>query len=157
VLKDFGGPEAIKIAQVLLQGPDDLTDEKLADLSKVKLNVVRKILYILNENRITTFRRVRDKRSGWFVYFWNENFNYLPNLLKERKEAVIEKLESRMRFEETNYFFRCANGCHERYIFVDAMEHNFICPKCNTGSLTADSNEEKIKFLKDTIIKLRNQ
>ena len=84
VLMDFGGEDALKLARVLNTVQDEeITDEKLADLSKVKLNVVRKILYILNENKLTAFRRVRDKRSGWFVYYWKSQFDQLPELLEE--------------------------------------------------------------------------
>lgn len=155
VLEDFGGQEAIKIAKVLLDSGDETTDEKIADLSKVKLNVVRKILYILNENGLTEFKRVRDKRSGWFVYYWAESFDNLPVLLEERRENVIEKLEIRMKFEDQNYFFKCSNGCKERYIFIDAMELNFQCPNCPGGKLEEDRNTEKVNLLRDSIIKLR--
>jgi len=156
VLKDFGNQEAIKIAKILIEIDDDeITDERIAELTKIKLNIVRKILYILNENKLTMFKRVRDKRSGWFVYYWNENFDNLPNLLQERRNDVIEKLEIRMKFEEQNYFFRCNNGCKNRYIFIDAMEHNFRCPECSGGFLEEDRNAEKITHLKDTVIKLR--
>ncbi|MCF2139154.1 MAG: transcription factor [Candidatus Lokiarchaeota archaeon] len=141
---------------MLLDAGDETTDEKIAELSKVKLNVVRKILYILNENKLTEFKRVRDKRSGWFVYFWNESFDNLPLLLQERREMVIEKLESRMKYEEQNYFFQCSNGCEGRYVFIEAMDYNFICPVCQQGQLVADENKKKVQFLKDSIIKLRN-
>ena len=70
VLVDFGGEDAIKIMQVLLSVGSEITDEKLAEQSGVKLNIVRKILYILNENKLTQFHRQRDKKSGWFVYYW---------------------------------------------------------------------------------------
>ncbi|MHA1602549.1 MAG: transcription factor E, partial [Promethearchaeota archaeon] len=46
MLKDFGGQEALKVARVLLTADDETTDEKIADLAKIKLNIVRKILYI---------------------------------------------------------------------------------------------------------------
>ncbi|WP_457558705.1 hypothetical protein [Candidatus Harpocratesius sp.] len=69
---------------------------------------------------------------------------------------VIEKLESRMKYEEQNYFFQCSNGCEGRYIFIEAMDYNFICPICQKGQLIADENKKKVQFLKDSIIKLRN-
>ncbi len=155
VLKDFGNQEAVKIAKTLLTTDDETTDERIAELTKIKLNIVRKILYILNENKLTLFRRVRDKRSGWFVYYWNENFDHLPILLKERGNKVIDKLEIRMRFEDQNYFFHCSNGCAQRYIFIDAMELNFQCPECAGGILGEDRNTKKVKHLKDTIVRLR--
>jgi len=77
--------------------------------------------------------------------------------LKERKRSVVEKLEIRMRFEDENYFFICNNGCQGLYIFIDAMDLNFRCPNCDGGSLIEEKNKKKVNFLKDTIIKIRNQ
>ena len=154
---DFGGPSALKIAKVLMHTTEEITDEKLADLSGVKLNIVRKILYILNENKLTEFRRVRDKRSGWFIYLWKSSFENLPILLQERRDDVVNKLETRMNFEEENVFFQCNKGCKERYVYIEAMEHNFQCPKCEGGILMEDRNKDKVQYLKETIVRLRSQ
>ena len=99
VLVDFGGEDAIKIMQVLLSVGSEITDEKLAEQSGVRLNIVRKILYILNENKLTQFHRQRDKKSGWFVYYWIGTAENLPLLLEERKKQVVEKLMVRLKFE----------------------------------------------------------
>lgn len=135
---------------------EEITDEKLADLSGVKLNIVRKILYILNENKLTEFRRVRDKRSGWFIYLWKSSFENLPIMLQERRDDVVHKLETRMNFEEQNVFFHCNKDCKERYVYIEAMEQNFQCPKCEGGILIEDRNKDKIQFLKEAIVRLRN-
>jgi transcription initiation factor TFIIE subunit alpha len=159
VLIDFGGEDAIKILSVLLKlgNNDEITDEKLAEQSSVKLNIVRKILYILNENKLTCFHRQRDKKSGWFVYYWKSCEENLGLLLEERKKQVLEKLSIRLKFEEDNLFFLCDHGCLKRFVFVDAMESDFKCPVCNQGKLEADNNKETVKFLKEKIVSLRNQ
>lgn len=156
VLTDFGGPSALKIADVLIQTKEEITDENLAESSGVKLNIVRKILYILNENKLTEFRRVRDKRSGWFIYLWKASFENLNLLLQERREEVVGRLETRMRFEEENVFFLCNKGCKDRYVYIDAMDKEFKCPKCEGGVLVEDRNKEKVQFLKESIVRLRN-
>lgn len=158
MLLDFGGKEAIVISKILLNTPnEDLTDERIAELSTVKLNIVRKILYILNGNKLTEFQRVRDKRSGWYIYYWTETFDNLSNLLSERKDATIDKLNIRMKFENDNFFFICNNGCTGRFVFIDAMDLNFTCPNCDGGILQEERNKKKVNFLKETIIKIRNE
>ena len=157
VLKDFGGQEALKVGRVLLTADDETTDEKIADLAKIKLNIVRKILYILNDNHLTQFRRVRDKRSGWFIYYWNESFDNLPQVIKERHAIAEEKLSIRLKFESENYFFLCNNGCPNRFTFMDALDYGFHCPICKQGILEEDKNAIKVEHLKNTIIHLRNQ
>lgn len=159
VLSDFGGEDAIRIMRVLLRlsANDEITDEKLAELSGVKLNIVRKILYVLNENKLTLFHRQRDKKSGWFVYYWKGTAENLGLLMDERKKQVVDKLMIRLKFEEENLFFKCNNGCPKRLIFVDAMESDFKCPVCNQGTLTEDVNKPTVSFLKEKIFALRNQ
>ena len=157
VLSDFGGPEAVNIAKILAVADDETTDEQIAENAKVKLNIVRKILYILSENKLARFRRVRDKRSGWFVFYWQESFDRLPDVLKERRQMVIEKLEARLQFEDENYFFLCSEGCEKRHIFIEAMEYNFQCQKCGKGTLSEDRNAKKVSFLQNSIKELRNQ
>jgi transcription initiation factor TFIIE subunit alpha len=159
VLIDFGGQDAIKIAHVLqkLGTNEEITDEKLADKSGVRLNIVRKILYILNENKLTSFKRQRDKKSGWFVYYWRHTFDSLPQLLEERRRQVVEKLNIRMKFEEDHYFFKCNLTCSKRYVFEEAMDKDFRCPECQTGQLVEDNNKELIKMLKEKIVLLRSQ
>ena len=153
VLIDFGSKEALKIANVLLNAKDEeTTDEKIATISNVKLNVVRRILYILNENKLTEFKRVKDKRSGWFISYWIETFDNLPVMLEERRNRVIDKLEARLSHERDNYFFKC-DACTDtkRYVFVEAMEYNFHCQNCNGGNLVAENNTEKVALLQTTL------
>ena len=159
VLEDFGGHDAIKIYQVLcsLGADSEITDEKLAEVSGVKLNIVRKILYILNENKLTQFHRQKDKKSGWFVYYWSGTPDNLGLLLDERKKQVLDKLMIRLKFEEDNFFFKCDKGCAKRYIMVEAMETNFRCPACNQGTLKDEQTKTTVQFLKEQIVQLRNQ
>jgi len=77
-------------------------------------------------------------------------------LLSERKDAVAEKLDIRMKFENENFFFVCNNGCTGRYIFIDAMDLNFKCPNCDGGILGEERNRKKVNVLKDTIINIRS-
>ena len=158
LLMDFGDVEAVKIAEVLLNfGKKDITDEEIAEKAGYKLNIVRKLLYILNENKITRFRRVRDKKSGWFVYYWNHNFDNLKELLWERRQQVLNHLEDRHNYEKDHYFFKCDKECIKgrRLIFEDAMELNFQCPFCNEGKLIEEPNKENVKILAKTIQNIR--
>ncbi len=116
---------------------------------------MRKVLYILSENKLAHFRRVRDKRSGWFVFYWNACFDQIDDVIQNRKQVVVEKLESRMQFEDENYFFHCNQNCTNRYIFIDAMELNFQCPVCGKGKLVEDRNDKRVAFLKEAIRVIR--
>lgn len=125
--------------------PDD--DENL------KLNTVRKTLYKLYSEKLAQFRRIRDKATGWFIYFWWHEFDLLEEILLVKKKLVQEKLRDRLQFEENNYFFICKSCTQSslKYKFDEAFDLNFKCPECG-GVLEAQDNQEIIQFLKEKIV-----
>ena len=160
LLEELAGKEGVKIGEYLLNNPNEVTDEELADKTQIKLNLVRKILYKLNENKLAKFRRVRDKKSGWFIYYWTQDFDHIVDLVTIKQRKVLKKLQARLEFERENMFFVCVQHCNdERYSFDEAVELTFTCPNCR-GKLEFQHNEEiknlleqKIEALKAEIMK----
>lgn len=171
----IGGDIAIEIGIELLNSEDeDITDEDITENIKdriesegrevdfepddaeiLKLNTVRKTLYKLYGEKLAQFRRIRDKSTGWFIYYWWHEFDLLEEILLDKKKLVEQKLRERLEFEENNYFFVCEE-CEDsnlKFNFEDAFEMNFRCPNCG-GTLTAQENEEIINFLKEKIARL---
>jgi transcription initiation factor TFIIE subunit alpha len=171
----IGGDIAIEIGIELLNSEEqDITDEDITenildriksegkdvdfepdDTEKLKLNTVRKTLYKLYSEKLAQFRRIRDKSTGWFIYYWWHEFDLLEEILLGKKKLVEEKLRERLEFEQDNYFFIC-NECvtnNIKYNFEDAFEMNFRCPDCG-GALKAQENDELINFLKEKIARL---
>jgi transcription initiation factor TFIIE subunit alpha len=171
----IGGDIAIEIGIELLNSEDeDITDEDITENIKgriesegrevdfepddteiLKLNTVRKTLYKLYSEKLAQFRRIRDKSTGWFIYYWWHEFDLLEEILLEKKKLVEGKLRERLEFEENNYFFVCKDcvDTNIKYNFEDAFEMNFRCPDCG-GALVAQDNNKLIKFLKERIASL---
>ncbi|MFX1315179.1 MAG: hypothetical protein ACFE9T_04900 [Promethearchaeota archaeon] len=119
----------------------------------MKLNTVRKTLYKLYSEKLAQFRRIRDKSTGWFIYYWWHEFDLIEEILIEKRKLLERKLRDRLQFEESNYFFVCKN-CDEqtiKYNFDEAFELNFRCPDCG-GSLEAQDNQKIINFLKEKVV-----
>jgi transcription initiation factor TFIIE subunit alpha len=173
-LKSFlyiiGGEVAIYVGIELLKSESrDITDEDITENIKesiegteidfepddseiLKLNTVRKTLYKLYSEKLAQFRRIRDKSTGWFIYYWWHEFDLLEEILLEKKKLIEGKLRDRLQFEENNYFFICQN-CEESNIkhnFDEAFELNFRCPECG-GPLEAQDNQTIIELLKKKI------
>ncbi|MFX1239376.1 MAG: hypothetical protein ACFE8P_16870, partial [Promethearchaeota archaeon] len=144
----IGGDVAIEVGIELLNSEDeDITDEDITENIKeriegsgidfepedseiLKLNTVRKTLYKLYSEKLAQFRRIRDKSTGWFIYFWWHEFDFLEEILLEKKQIVQRKLRDRLKYEENNYFFVCKNcsGIKIKYKFDEAFDLNFRCP-----------------------------
>ena len=173
----IGGDIAIEVGIELLNSEDeDITDEGITENIKarikeinpeiafeengvevLKLNTVRKTLYKLYSGKLAQFRRIRDKSTGWFIYYWWHEFDLFDEIINDKKRLVETKLRERLKFEETNYFFVC-NNCQDsnlKYNFDSAFELNFKCPNCS-GPLEAQDNQEMIQFLKEKIGLIEN-
>jgi len=175
LLKSFlyiiGGDVAIEVGtELLLSENEDITDEDITENIKeriegtgvdyepedseiLKLNTVRKTLYKLYSEKLAQFRRIRDKSTGWFIYYWWHEFDFSEEILLEKKKLVQRKLRDRLQFEEKNYFFLCKN-CNKiniKYKFDEAFELNFRCPDCGSP-LEAQDNQNIINLLKEKIV-----
>ncbi|MCK4239053.1 MAG: hypothetical protein KAX33_08035, partial [Candidatus Lokiarchaeota archaeon] len=149
----IGGNICIEVAKELLNSKNkEITDDvitenikkRIQDLNidfepndeeKLKLNTVRKTLYKLYSAKLAQFRRVRDKNTGWFIYYWWHDFDKLNEILLEKEQKIISKLRDRLKYELNNYFFICEN-CRKpetRFIFDDAVDLNFKCPVDGCG------------------------
>ncbi len=153
VVDDIAGEEVKQVTLVLLNADGETTDEEISEKLDMRLNQVRKSLYKLYDLPLATFRRIRDKSTGWFVYFWTLHPERIDMFVEKKQQEVLEKLNSRLDYEENNMFFTCNNPECPRVIFQEAMDNNFECEHCG-GRLEAFDNEQLITVLKEKIIEL---
>ena len=171
----IGGDIAIEVGNELLNSEEqDITDEDITENIKdrleesgkdfepndpelLKLNTVRKTLYKLYSAKLAQFRRIRDKSTGWFIYYWWHEFDLFEEILMEKKRLMETKLRERLKFEENNYFFVCKDckDSNSKFNFDRGFELNFRCPDCG-GPLEAQDNQKLIQFLKEKIVLIEN-
>lgn len=144
------GEEGFKVVQNMPEG--EVTDEKIAEATGVLLNIVRRTLFILYENRLAVYRRVRDTDSGWLTYLWRLDLSNLDRQLELESKKLLKNLKTKLEFEEGKVFYTCKNQCN-RYLFETAAELEFICPVCGE-ELEYQDNEITINALKLRISKL---
>jgi transcription initiation factor TFIIE subunit alpha len=152
-LEDLLGKGGIEVASIIQKR--EATDEEIAEELDVRINIVRRVLYRLYENRLATYKRTRDKNTGWYVYYWKLNLENAPKILNSIEKDYIHHLKETLVYEETNMFFSCANSCN-RYTFSEAEELEFRCPDCDE-SLEYYDNSELIKTLKMQIEELEGK
>lgn len=148
VVQELVGEEAIAIVKMLKE-KQEATDEELSTKLEVRLNIIRKTLYKLYDNHLAIFRRIRDKNTGWFVYFWKLKPERISDLVRTKKKMVLQRLKERLEFEADHVFYQCENGC-PRFTFEEALEITFQCPTCH-ASLTNISNKEVISVLETKV------
>ena len=145
----LGGEEAEKVVSQLKR-TDRLTDEEISNKTDIRLNEVRKILYRLYDYSLVTCERLRDEKTGWFIFYWKLQPDQAEGFIQNQKRKILEKLERRLNFELSHNFYSClTEGCG-RVTFEDAMETFFRCQKCGEPLQHLD-NTDIIEHLKKKI------
>jgi transcription initiation factor TFIIE subunit alpha len=124
----------------LLYEKKNVNEFKLADKLKLTINQTRNILYKLLNYNILTFTRKKDKRKGWYTYFWTLETDKALEALKKIKLEEIKTFENLMKSRELKQYYVCPNECLE-LTTETAMGHQFSCPEC--GSLLQPADEHK--------------
>ena len=156
LVSEISGEEAAEVV-ALLDDKNEITDEAIGDRTGYKLNTVRRILYKLYESHLASYRRVRDKNTGWFVYFWRLNPEKISDIIRDKRRFVLKKLEERISYEKDHVFYVCnSDGSCLRYTFEQAIELSFQCPKCHKPLQHFD-NTEIVQVLNDQIKNVKDQ
>ena len=126
--------------------------EEQDQVPRIALKEVRKSLYKLNERSLARYRRVRDKETGYFVYYWSPILERIIDLIINRRKRSLKKLHQRLDYEQRNLLYVCDEG-HTPVTFSDAFELGFICTTCGK-ELSQKDNTITIQFLERKIKEL---
>ena len=132
-----------------------VTDEELAEELGLELNDARRALFILYENDLATYRRVRDEDSGWLTYLWTFEYDNIPQNLAEEMERLMQALDRREEYERENEFYLC-EVCSLRFEFGEAMDFGFECPECGSP-LEAMENDRLLDAMQDRLNELEDE
>jgi len=146
------GEEGYKVVLNMPEG--EVTDEKIAQATGVLLNIVRRTLFILYENRLASYRRERDSDSGWLTYLWKLDLSNLNRQLELEAKKLLKNLKTKLEYEEGKVFYICEK-LDGRFLFEIAAEMEFKCPFCD-GELIFEENEPVIEALKQRIGQLED-
>jgi transcription initiation factor TFIIE subunit alpha len=148
VIVEVAGPDVVPLIK-LLKNKRNVSEFKLAESLRLEVNMVRNMLYRLYDSNLVSFIRKKDKKKGWYIYYWTfdiKRIKYLTNFLKVKRLA---KLRERLKREQEGNFYVCQDKC-VRLDFDQAMNFHFKCPEC--GKLIAqEDNTEKIAAIEKEI------
>src|SRR3989344_2082813 len=115
----------------LIYNRDNYSEFKLADKLKITVNQVRNILYRLQDYNLVSSTRKKDKKKGWYIYYWTLNKKRVMDMIIDLKKERLSQLRHRLEKEQTTNFFVCPKKCM-RLNFETAMEYHFKCAECGT-------------------------
>ncbi len=148
------GKQAEPIAD-LLDSKKHVNEFLIAKKLGLTINQTRNILYKIADHGLVSSVRKKDKRKGWYTYFWKlENLKSLE-FLKDLLAKKIENVNNQTKSRETKVFYICKN-CHVEYNEENALLHDFTCPECGEVFVKSD-NAKVLNDLKKEGEKLRRE
>ena len=158
-------PEARKFLREILdeEGRDvvysllgrEATDEEIAEETGIKINTVRRVLYKLYDYRLASYVRTKDSEIGWYIYTWKLDLSRIYDLIKIRKQRLLEELQRELESMQDKVFFVCRKD--NKYVpFEEASELEFKCPVCQ-GVLEYADVQERMQQLQREIERLQRE
>ncbi|MEX0932722.1 MAG: hypothetical protein WDZ77_01330 [Candidatus Pacearchaeota archaeon] len=121
----------------------------IAKKLEITINQTRNILYKLSDFGFVSSIRKKDKKKGWYTYFWKiesvKALEFLRNNLKKRIGQIINQVESR----EMKTFYVC-NTCNIEFNEENALLYDFTCNECGNVFKIKD-NTKLVRELKKNL------
>jgi transcription factor E len=142
VVADLAGQSSELIIDILAD-KKDVNEFLIAKKMNLTINQVRNILYKLSAEGLVSFTRKKDKRKGWYIYFWTLNSEKCLIRLEEEIQRKINELETQLNNRATKRYYYC-KSCNIEVNEETALEHDFTCQECAEVYELSD-NEKPIK------------
>ena len=152
VVKEVAGADVLPLVK-LLKNKTNVNEFKLAQVLKIEVNLARNMLYRLYNASLVSFTRKKDKKKGWYIYYWTFNNERVKELTIQLRGKNIERLQERLTREKSSQFFLCPSKCI-RLDFEQATDFEYKCPECG-ALLEQENNAEKIVQLEKQIADLK--
>jgi transcription initiation factor TFIIE subunit alpha len=154
IVSEVAGEDVLPLVKAL-RNKSNVSEFKLADSIKKEINLTRNMLYRLYDNNLVSFIRKKDKKKGWYIYYWTFNVKRVKDLIGGIKKKKFERLNERLQREKNTQFYICVSKC-VRLDFEQSHDFNFKCPECGQ-LLDIDDNSKKIMELEASLVRLEKE
>jgi transcription factor E len=121
----------------------------------ITINQTRNILYKISDYGLVSSIRKKDKRKGWYTYFWKievvKSLSFLRGILLKK----ISQFENKIKSRETKIFYECKN-CNIEFNEENALLRDFTCNECGR-IFTQKDNTKVLREFKRNLEKLKKQ
>ena len=133
----------------LLIGKKNVNEFIIAKKLDLTINQTRNILYKLSDYGLVSSIRKKDKKKGWYTYFWKIEVLKTLEFLKNELSKKIEQLNYQIKSRETKLFYVC-NRCNIEFNEENALVHDFTCSECG-DVFTAKDSSKMLKELRKAL------
>tara|TARA_Y100000034_G_scaffold136661_1_gene214728 strand:- start:658 stop:1377 length:720 start_codon:yes stop_codon:yes gene_type:complete len=154
LIEEIAGKDVVELVE-LIKGKKHVSEFKIAEKLNITVNQVRNMLYRLYSHNLVTFIRKKDKKKGWYIYYWTFDQRRAHDLYLKIKKEKLGLLKKRLESETEGSYFACPSGC-VRLNLENAMEYDFKCPDCGKV-LEQEDNSKRIVSIEKEITEINEQ
>jgi len=148
------GKTAEPIAE-LLNSKEYINEFIIAKKLDVTINQTRNILYKLSDNGLVSSIRKKDRKKGWYTYFWKIDVLKSLLFLKEKLFNKKNQIEKQIQSRESKQFYVCER-CSIEFNEENALLQNFTCHECG-DVFTLKDNSKLLKEFSKGLTKIESQ
>jgi transcription factor E len=139
----------------LLYSKKHVNEFLIAKKLDITINQTRNILYRLSDHGLVSSIRKKDKKKGWYTYFWRLEILKALEFLREQKRKRLMQMKNQIKNRETREFYICER-CHIEVNEENALLHDFTCNECG-DIFTRKDNSKILKELKKQSDKINQE
>lgn len=128
LIEDLAGEGNGRIVEVLYN-KKDVNEFSISKKMELTVNQVRNILYKLSNFGLVSFTRKKDKRKGWYIYYWTLNTEKSLALIETYLQNKTKELEENLQKRENDRYYTCPS-CGIEVSEAVALEQDFVCDEC---------------------------
>ena len=137
----------------LLDAKKHINEFIIAKKLDLTINQTRNILYKISDYGLVSYIRKKDKKKGWYTYFWRIEILKSLEFMKNNLLKKIDQLEHKIKSRETKRFYICAR-CNLELSEENALFYSFTCNECG-DVLAMKDNTKFIREMKKSLEKLK--
>jgi transcription factor E len=154
IIVSIAGKQSEEIVN-LLDGEKYVNEFIIAKKLNLTINQTRNILYKISDEGLVSFIRKKDKRKGWYTYFWKIEILKSLEFLRENLFKSMEQIHHQIKSRELKEFYSCET-CNIEFTEENALIHNFTCNECG-NIVSRKDNSPVIKEYNKELDKLRKE
>lgn len=128
IVSGIAGKPASDIVDLIF-GKKDVNEFLIAKKLGLTINQIRNILYKLSNYGLVSSIRKKDKRKGWYIYYWTLSSEKSLEFLKKTMNKEIENTENQIKARQSKRFYLC-KVCNIEVTEEKALENSFACAEC---------------------------
>ncbi len=132
----------------LLDSNKHVNEFLIAKKLNLTINQTRNMLYKIADHGLVSSIRKKDKRKGWYTYFWKLEPLKSLEFLREVLTKKIDNLKNQIRSRETKNFYYCET-CNVEYNEENSLLMDFTCNECGNVFKKMDSSKALKEFKKE--------